>query len=96
MGGSFVEVGGHNILEPAHFGKGVLFGPHMENFTEESEYLLQQGGAIQCESYGALRSQIKRLLKDSDALHTLDLKARNAMRPFENVMNDYANRLESR
>jgi len=93
MGGSFVEVGGHNILEAAHFGKGVLFGPHMKNFAEESEYLLKQGGAIQCESYDVLQSQMKRLLDDSTALHKLDLKARKAMRPFANVMKDYADKL---
>jgi 3-deoxy-D-manno-octulosonic-acid transferase len=96
MGGSFVEVGGHNILEAAHFGKGVLFGPHMKNFAEESEYLLKQDGAIQCESYDVLQSQMKRLLDDSTALHKLDLKARKAVRPFANVMKDYADRLENR
>ena len=34
VGGSLVATGGHNILEPAVFGKPIVFGPHMENFAE--------------------------------------------------------------
>ena len=94
MGGSFVAVGGHNILEAAHFGKGVLFGPHMENFSEESAYLLQQGAAIQCASFHALQQEMKRLLSDSVELHSLNHNAIDAMRPFASVVNDYADKLK--
>ena len=34
MGGSLVPRGGHNILEPAQFGKPILIGPHYDNFRE--------------------------------------------------------------
>ena len=34
MGGSFVPVGGHNILEPSAYGRITICGPHMENFQE--------------------------------------------------------------
>jgi len=34
VGGSLVPAGGHNILEPACFGKPPIFGPSMENFRE--------------------------------------------------------------
>ena len=34
VGGSLVSSGGHNILEPAAFGKIPVFGPSMENFAE--------------------------------------------------------------
>ncbi len=37
MGGSLARRGGHNILEPAFYGKPVIVGPHMENFTEIAE-----------------------------------------------------------
>lgn len=40
VGGSFVPVGGHNILEPAALGKPVLFGPQMYNFLPARELLL--------------------------------------------------------
>ncbi len=34
MGGSIVTWGGHNVLEPAFFGRSILTGPHMQNFAE--------------------------------------------------------------
>jgi 3-deoxy-D-manno-octulosonic-acid transferase len=34
VGGSLVEHGGHNILEPAQFGVPVVIGPHYGNFRE--------------------------------------------------------------
>ena len=34
VGGSFNETQGHNILEPAYFGKPILTGPNMRNFAE--------------------------------------------------------------
>lgn len=46
VGGSLVPVGGHNLLEPAGFGRPVLFGPHMHNFQELSERLLEAGGGV--------------------------------------------------
>lgn len=46
MGGSFVKVGGHNILEPAAHGKPVLVGPYMFNFQEIFELLSERGVCI--------------------------------------------------
>lgn len=34
VGGSLVPAGGHNILEPARFGKPVFVGPHTQNFRD--------------------------------------------------------------
>jgi len=34
VGGSLVEHGGHNILEPAQYGVPVVIGPHYENFRD--------------------------------------------------------------
>ena len=44
VGGSLVDQGGHNILEPAVHGKPIVFGPHMENFAEIAATFLQQSG----------------------------------------------------
>ena len=46
VGGSLVEQGGHNPIEPAVVGVPVLFGPHMEDFAEIAADLLAAGGAI--------------------------------------------------
>lgn len=45
VGGSLVDLGGHNPIEPAVMETPVLFGPHMEDFAEISAELLSVGGA---------------------------------------------------
>ena len=44
VGGSLVQVGGHNLLEPAALGKPVLTGPYTYN-AEDVARLLQDAGA---------------------------------------------------
>jgi 3-deoxy-D-manno-octulosonic-acid transferase len=46
VGGSLVESGGHNILEPAAFGKVPVFGESMGNFAEIAERFVAAGGAL--------------------------------------------------
>jgi 3-deoxy-D-manno-octulosonic-acid transferase len=50
VGGSLVQSGGHNILEPAAFGKIPVFGPSMENFSEIASRFVSAGAAVQVES----------------------------------------------
>ena len=50
VGGSLVPSGGHNILEPAAFGKIPVFGPSMENFAEMALRFVAAGAAVQVES----------------------------------------------
>jgi 3-deoxy-D-manno-octulosonic-acid transferase len=50
VGGSLVPSGGHNILEPAAFGKIPVFGPSMENFAEIAARFVSADAAIQVES----------------------------------------------
>ena len=50
VGGSLVPSGGHNILEPAAFGKIPVFGPSMENFADIAARFVAADAAIQVES----------------------------------------------
>jgi 3-deoxy-D-manno-octulosonic-acid transferase len=50
VGGSLVTSGGHNILEPAAFGKIPVFGSSMENFAEIASRFVSAGAAVQVES----------------------------------------------
>lgn len=45
VGGSLVEHGGHNILEPAQYGVPVLVGPHYANFREMVNLFLWKNAA---------------------------------------------------
>ena len=42
VGGSLVPKGGHNILEPAFFGKPIFFGPFYNNFQDIVERFLER------------------------------------------------------
>ena len=64
VGGSLVDAGGHNILEPAVFGKPIVFGPHMHNFTEISRTFIENRGAVQVQADAELENVLVELLSD--------------------------------
>jgi 3-deoxy-D-manno-octulosonic-acid transferase len=64
VGGSLIPAGGHNILEPALYGKAIVVGPHMENFKEIAETFLANRAAIQVHNARELESVIVNLMGD--------------------------------
>jgi 3-deoxy-D-manno-octulosonic-acid transferase len=64
VGGSLVATGGHNILEPAVFGRPIVFGPHMQNFAEIAREFLAHDAAVQVESERELGQVLVSLLGD--------------------------------
>jgi 3-deoxy-D-manno-octulosonic-acid transferase len=64
IGGSLIRHGGHNILEPALLGLPVIFGPHMFNFSEASQQLLQNNAAWQVSNTQELVASVARLLRN--------------------------------
>jgi 3-deoxy-D-manno-octulosonic-acid transferase len=64
VGGSLVDHGGHNILEPAIFGKPIVFGAHMQNFKEIADTFLTNGAAIQVRSQEELGDALLALVTD--------------------------------
>jgi 3-deoxy-D-manno-octulosonic-acid transferase len=76
VGGSLVDAGGHNILEPAVFGKPIVFGPYMQNFAEIAQAFLESGAAIQVRSPRELESVLLDLLSDPVRRASLGAAAR--------------------
>jgi 3-deoxy-D-manno-octulosonic-acid transferase len=64
VGGSLADHGGHNILEPAIFGKPIVIGPHMQNFKEIAETFLTNGAAVQVASDRELDEALLALVTD--------------------------------
>jgi 3-deoxy-D-manno-octulosonic-acid transferase len=64
VGGSLVDQGGHNILEPAVFGKAIVFGPYMQNFAEIARAFVENDAAIQIRSGRELEQALLGLLTD--------------------------------
>lgn len=65
VGGSLVQAGGHNPLEPAALGIPVLTGPHRFNFEEVFAALFADGAAIEVEDARALAASLEWLLDDA-------------------------------
>jgi 3-deoxy-D-manno-octulosonic-acid transferase len=64
VGGSLVPTGGHNILEPAVFGRPVVFGPHMHNFAEIAASFAAADAGVQVASEGAFEEEVLALMGD--------------------------------
>ncbi len=56
--------GGQNIIEPAAYGAAVLFGPHVWNFREAAQQLLNHDGAIQVNNPEELDQKLKLLCRE--------------------------------
>jgi 3-deoxy-D-manno-octulosonic-acid transferase len=65
VGGSLFPIGGHSLMEPAAFGKPVLWGPFAFNFIQAGQKLKESGGGIQIEKIENLETEIQILLEDS-------------------------------
>jgi len=50
VGGTLVNIGGHNLLEPVWAGRPVIFGPYIANVHEASQFILQSnlGCQVSC------------------------------------------------
>jgi len=64
VGGSLVPTGGHNVLEPAVFGKPIVFGPNMQNFLEIAEAFVTNGAGVQLENDDQLEQVFVELMGD--------------------------------
>ncbi|MDR3256833.1 MAG: hypothetical protein LBT18_04245 [Endomicrobium sp.] len=64
VGGSIVKKGGQNPIEPASYGKPVLFGKNMDNFKTESEILVKYGGALIVEDVNDLTEKLENFIND--------------------------------
>jgi 3-deoxy-D-manno-octulosonic-acid transferase len=80
VGGSLVEVGGHNVLEPASIGLPVLFGPHMFNFEQARALLLESKAARQIDSMLELEPALTRLLQDPPLRQAMGTAGRAVLR----------------
>ena len=80
VGGSLVELGGHNLLEPASRGIPSLFGPHMNNFREVTALVCRFQAGLQVDSPSALTSACRTLIDDPALRSRLGENALRMMR----------------
>ncbi|MEM9601784.1 MAG: glycosyltransferase N-terminal domain-containing protein [Pseudomonadota bacterium] len=89
VGGSFVDTGGHNVLEPAVHAKWIATGPTVHNFQDEVD-LLRQANAIACVSTPqALVSQVCEVLAQPELAQAQGERARAAVAEVADVLPRY-------
>ena len=86
VGGSLVPVGGHNLMEPARWGKPVLFGPHRSNVSETARELLEQGGGVEVLDRDDLLREIADLLSDRTRASAMGRRARQVAHADRDVV----------
>ena len=75
VGGSLIDAGGHNVLEPARWQKPILFGPHMANFESIAEELKQNGAALEVSGADDLFQAMAELLSDAERSRRMGQRA---------------------
>jgi 3-deoxy-D-manno-octulosonic-acid transferase len=89
MGGSLIARGGHNILEPARLGKAVVFGAHMDNFSEETQLLLGASAAAQVADAQALQTLLSDWLEKPDKAVQMGENAARLLAQQHAVLENY-------
>jgi 3-deoxy-D-manno-octulosonic-acid transferase len=79
VGGSFGNRGGQNMMEPAAYGAGVLFGPNTWNFRDIVERFREADGCVQLQSSHQLTSTVDELLNDPARRQQLGRNAQKAV-----------------
>jgi 3-deoxy-D-manno-octulosonic-acid transferase len=79
VGGSLVNIGGHNLLEPAALGVPVLTGPHNFNSIDSARLLIGAGAAQVVNDASELGGRVSELLGDARERARLGALARDCV-----------------
>jgi len=79
VGGSLIEHGGQNMLEPAIHGAPVLVGPHTFNFTDDVKLLHDAGGVRVVSDGDELTRVVENHPQNERALRNMGKNAREAV-----------------
>ena len=77
MGGTLASRGGHNILEPAYFGKPVIAGPHMENFADLAQEFSAAGALVRIANPDDLAPAVGAMLNSPERALRIGAAARD-------------------
>lgn len=89
IGGSLVAEGGHNPLEAARFGCPVLFGPHMDDFSEISSELVEAGGALTIQSGDSFYATVDELIANDQRRRRIGASAKRYTERYAHVLTEH-------
>jgi tetraacyldisaccharide 4'-kinase len=79
VGGSFVTIGGHNVLQATAQGVPCIVGPYMHNFREIADLVISAGVGFQVQRPEELGPMMVRLLADRHALQAIARSCETAL-----------------
>ncbi len=94
IAGSLTNIGGHNPLEAAICGRGVVTGPHIQNFRGIMCEMQREHGAIVANHHRELEEVIERLLTHPDELKELNASAALFIRDRKDVLERIMTKIE--
>jgi 3-deoxy-D-manno-octulosonic-acid transferase len=86
VGGTFVPIGGHNLLEPAFWAKPVLFGPYTDHCVEIANLFEQTGGGRRVNSPEELNAAVIRLFDHHDECRRMGQAAQSMVRENQGAL----------
>ncbi len=86
IAGSLTNIGGHNPIEAAVCGRGVITGPHIQNFRDIMNDMQKAGAAIVANSDQELAESVARLLQYPHELRQLNGQAALFMQDKSQVL----------
>lgn len=89
VGGSLVEKGGHNPIEPATMAIPVIFGPNMQDFVEIAEALISCEGAVQVVDQKELADLLTELLSSAEERTRRGLAAQHCVASRRGVIDKH-------
>ncbi|MFN3422014.1 MAG: 3-deoxy-D-manno-octulosonic acid transferase [Armatimonadota bacterium] len=75
VGGSLIQRGGHNVMEPVLHGVPALFGPYVDNFRPHAELLLREKVGFQVKDENELTEIAQKLLTSEPLRRTIAWQA---------------------
>ena len=75
LGGTFVPVGGHNLLEPAAWGIPTIIGPQHQNCQDIADRLTTVNGIVKVASKEELFAKTKELLENTSLQKSIGLNS---------------------
>ncbi|MFT5721039.1 MAG: 3-deoxy-D-manno-octulosonic-acid transferase [Motiliproteus sp.] len=95
VAGSFVQVGGHNILEPAACLCPIIVGPDMRNFADMMQDFVAEGAVLQAQTVAELYPRIRQLLDDKPGALAQAGRARACLERYQDAASQQAKLLVS-
>jgi len=94
VGGSLVDTGGHNLLEPASLGIASISGPSCFNFVDITQILLDCHATLQVKDSDELAEKVIMLLQDSHTRADMGERGRQVIEQNRGALAAHLNLLE--